>query len=46
MQATIECNFKENVWSKFNKMAENLILGLISARCAQSFFQNSGFDSH
>ena len=28
-QAIIVSNFKENVWSKLNKTAKNLILGLI-----------------
>ena len=28
-QATIVCNFMENVWSKLKKMAKNRILGLI-----------------
>ena len=28
-QAIIICNFKENVWSKPNKITKNLILGLI-----------------
>ena len=44
-QAIIVCNFKEKVWSKFNKMTKNLILDLIWARCPQIrvanlFFKN------
>ena len=31
MQAIIVCNFKENKWTKSEKMTKNLVLGLILA---------------
>ena len=35
MQAIIACNFKENLWTKLEKMAKNLISGRILAPLAQ-----------
>ena len=51
LQAIIVCIFKENEWTKLEKMAKKLVLGPILAHLGQiptvkTFFQKSGSVSH